>query len=174
MYLQKSNLCTAGFPWCRLARSPAASCFVWHRRRSHYLSHGRFVCSSTVPLPCLLLSPTIFLFPLLFSPLVSSADPWGALLSDSGRSQTSAAVDCCGVGVRRILMSGHVGASRTQGSLSPTPPLARSIARSPAFCPFFRAHSHSLPAWSLFPSFFLAFSFLSGRGFPFPLCSVFS
>jgi hypothetical protein len=92
------------FLWRRLARSPAASCFVWPWRRPHCLPHGRFACLPAVPVA--------FSRRLSLSSSVRSADffhrPLGCLPSDRGRSRTSAAVDCCGVGVRRVLLSGVV------------------------------------------------------------------
>ena len=152
---------------------PLARCLLLRLASAPFpLSRARSLCM-LVHCPSSL--PVAFSHHLSLSSSVLSAGffrrPRGALLSDRGRSQTSAAVDCYDVGVRRILMSGHVGASRTRSSLNPTPPLAWSVARSPAFCPFF-ALTHTSCQRGLF--FLAIILFFDGRGRPFPLCSVFS
>ena len=147
MCLQKSNhKYTAVFFGIA---SPTASCVVWPRRRPRCLSHGRFVCSPTVPFPLPFVFSPIFIFPPPFAPLVS----WVPSFSDRGRSRTSAAVDCCGVGVGRILLSGY------RGALSALTPLLPGRLPARRFLSPFRAHSHSSPAWSLSPSILLAYSF---------------
>ena len=61
---------------------------------------------------------------------------------------TWAAVVCCGVGVRRILLLGYEGKSHS-GTLLALSPSCQVV---PGCLSPFRAHSHSLPAWSRFPS----------------------
>ena len=104
MCLQKSDLCTAVL-------------FLASRRTIALCARP------AVPFPLSVGFSRSLLLSSRASSAVSSAGPfWGTRFSDRGRSRTSAAVVCCGVGVRRILLSGYErGESHSRALLALSP-----------------------------------------------------
>ena len=141
------------FSWCRVAHRP----LPFTSFGLGAMSLARSLCVLALSLFCCqLVSPAVSCFLLALPLLVSSAGPfWGTHFSDRGRSRTSVAVVCCGVGVRWILC--QLGVSHTQGLSALSPSCQVGCVLAVVFLLFML--TYSLLAWSFSPSILLMYTF---------------
>ena len=104
----------------------------------------RFVHSPAVHFPLLVVFPRCLylIFPVRSAAFVPQTPPFGVPSSRPRQESGLGRSRCCGVGVRRILLSGYVGVSRTQGHRQPFLPSCQ-VGCAPACLLFSFALTHT-------------------------------